>query len=81
MARLMFWKQPSLPHETCDRCPQKATQRVSVTVQSEPREMDWSLRCSDHLPKDQNDPNEWRRSLDLYIDAFLKPYGLKPPFG
>lgn len=71
-----FWKQPSLPWETCDRCDQKAQGRVAITIQSEPREDDWSLRCNEHMPKNE-DRDEWRRKIDLDIDAFLAPFGLK----
>lgn len=87
MGMLHYWKQPALPWESCDRCDKKASERVCVTVQSHPREDNWSLRCHDHMPKDRDkpweerNPNEWRRSIDLYIDKFLEPYGLKPPFG
>jgi len=73
--RTMFWKQPALPWETCDRCNKKASLRVSITQQSEPREGDWSLRCHDHTPKDET-RNEWRRKIDLDIDKLLEPFGL-----
>lgn len=71
MKNPMFWKRPSLPHETCDMCGTKAGGQFAVTFQTHTWESDWTTRCNAHFPK-EDDVKSWKRPVDVYIDTLLE---------